>query len=340
MRKLLLNISIALLTVVALSTSAHAAGETTFSGFVDMSYFSDPNSDTATFGMDQAELDIVHNIDGKASLRMDLEYTDTGDGGGADADTVNAAIEQGFITINAGANVLTFGKFNAPIGWELLDAPDMYQFSHAMVFDFGLPTNLTGAMISGSSGVLDISVYYVNGWDNNTDDNTDKHIGTRIGITPNSTLNIGLSYISGDINLTPTNKVTQTITDIDLTYTPSEQLTVGAEYNIGTVKEASNVDAGDAKWNGYLVMAHFDFNDTHGLTLRYDSFTDEDGYRLSTLEETRTAMTAAWTFGIADGLGGLIEWKNTKSDKEPFTDKDGNPKDSESTLAAELTFSF
>ena len=336
MKKLLLNISIGLITLVALSGVAQA-GETKISGFVDMSYFSDPNSDTATFGMDQAEVDIEHSIDEKASMRIDLEYSDDGN-----VATTDAAIEQGYININVGAVTLTFGKFNAPIGFELLDAPDMYQYSHALVFNYGLPTNLTGAMVSGGSGMIDYAIYYVNGWDNNYDTNTDKHIGTRIGITPMEMLNVGLSYISGNIG-TGASKVAQTITDIDLTYTPSERFTLGAEYNMGTVKEASNVTAGDdASWNGFMVMAHYDFNDTYGLTLRYGSFNDEDDYAINAGagKETRTATTVAFTFGIADGLGGLIEMRSDKSDKDVFTDKDGNPKDNESTLAAELTYSF
>ena len=334
MKKLLLNISIGLVTIVALSGVAQA-GETKISGFLDMSYFSDPNSDTATFGMDQAEVDIEHSIDEKASMRIDLQYMDDGSNLTSDAE-----IEQGFITINLGATALTFGKFNAPIGWELLDAPDMYQYSHALVFNYGLPTNLTGAMVSGASGMIDYAVYYVNGWDNNYDTNTDKHIGTRIGITPGKTLNIGLSYISGNVGTVT--KVAQTITDIDLTYTPSEQFTLGAEYNMGSVKDSSNVDSGDAKWDGFMVMGHYDFNDTYGLTLRYGSFNDEDDFAINAGagKETRTATTVALTFGIADGLGGLIEMRSDKSDKEVFTDKDGNPKDSESTLALELTYSF
>ena len=338
MKKLLLNIFLGLATFVALSGVAQA--ETKISGFLDMSYFSDPNSDTATFGMDQAEVDIEHSIDEKASMRIDLEYTDAGDGGGADEDTKNVAVEQGYKNINVGAAALTFGKFNAPIGFELLDAPDMYQYSHALVFTYGLPTNLTGAMVSGGSGMIDYAIYYVNGWDENYDTNTDKHIGTRIGITPGKILNIGLSYISGNIGTAT--KVAQTITDIDLTYTPSDRFTLGAEYNMGVVKDSSNVDSGDAKWNGFMVMAHFDFDDTYGLTARYGSFNDEDDYAINAGfgKETRTATTVALTFGIAEGLGGLIEYRTDKSDVEVFTDKDNNPKDSESTLALELTYSF
>ncbi|MFQ5432768.1 MAG: outer membrane beta-barrel protein [Nitrospinota bacterium] len=347
MKKLLLNIFLGLATILALSAGAQAQ-ETQISGFVDMSYFSNNNDDTSTaavedtntFGMDQAELDITHTVNEKASLRFDIESS---------SDT-SLSIEQGYILVNAGAATLTFGKFNAPIGWELLDAPDMYQYSHSMVFDNGLPTNLTGVMVSGGSGIFDISVYFVNGWDKNGDDNKERTIGTRVGLTTSEALNIGLSYISGkegpeDDPATGAieKPLGLTVTDIDLTYTPTEQFTLGAEYNMGTHKESSTVTAGDdATWNGYLVTAHYNFNDTWGLTLRYDAFNDEDGERLGggVGKEKRNALTIAPTFSIAEGLGGLIEFKTTKSDKKPYTDSSGNATDSETTLAAELTFSF
>ncbi|MCH7859583.1 MAG: hypothetical protein IID14_07795 [Candidatus Marinimicrobia bacterium] len=39
---------------------------------------------------------------------------------------------------------ITIEKFSASIRFELLDAPDMYQYSHSLVFDDALPTNLRG----------------------------------------------------------------------------------------------------------------------------------------------------------------------------------------------------
>jgi hypothetical protein len=322
MKKGLFTVFIGLMAVVALSASVQAQ-ETKISGFVDTSYFNDENSDTSTFGMDQVELDVEHKANDKASLRFDLEFTATG----------GFSIEQGFIAVNAGPATVTVGKFNAPIGFELLDAPDMYQFSHAMVFDFGLPTNLTGVMVSGGAGMIDYAVYIVNGWDNNQDENTDKDFGGRLGITPTEGVNIGLSYISGKTGADPA-QVDRSVLDVDFTYTRQENLTIGAEYNSGEIDSA--------KWSGFLVMGHYDFSDTWGLTLRYDSFNDEDSVAFSSpTGETRNAITIAPTFSIAEGLGGIIEWKSTTSDEKTFTEKDGvTLTDSEMTFAVELTYSF
>ncbi len=59
-----------------------------------------------------------------------------------DGDDWAEDLEQGYVAWRPGFAsrwLLTFGKLNAPMGFELPDAPDMYQFSHALVFDLDLP---------------------------------------------------------------------------------------------------------------------------------------------------------------------------------------------------------
>lgn len=132
------------------------------SGFVDASYFYDANSGSNSFGFDQAEVDIEKTFGEVGSVRVDVEWVSDGVGG-FDLDA-----EQGYVTFKPSVHnsvSFKFGKFNAPIGFELLDAPDMFQFSHALVFDNGLPTNLTGLMVSTQiNPTTDLSLYVCNGW--------------------------------------------------------------------------------------------------------------------------------------------------------------------------------
>ena len=169
------------------------------SGFVDASYTYNNTDDANTFGLDQVEIDLSKSLGGIGTLRADLEWVSDGEGGF----TLDA--EQGYVTLDLGLGregnypTLTFGKFNAPIGFELLDAPDMYQFSHALVFDNGLPTNLTGAMLSMDlGGGIDVVVHLSNGWDQNVDTNTDKMIGGRLGYSHEEMGGIGISAMRGD----------------------------------------------------------------------------------------------------------------------------------------------
>lgn len=334
-----------ILTAVALLAAPvkSAAGETAnglaISGFVDTSYYNNALEETSSFALDQAEVDIEKSISGVGGLRVDIQYVNTGE-----ALTTDDILEQGYVWIEAPSGLsLTFGKFNAPIGFELLDPNDMYQYSHAMVFDYGLPTNLTGTMVSGSVGIFDFSAYVVNGWDLISDDNSDKTAGGRIGLTPVEGLNVGVSYITGkEGGGEGADAANLTVLDIDFTFTMIENLTIGGEFNTGTYEGMSAVKAGDdAVWTGFLVMANYAFTDKAALTLRYDQFHDADGARLGAgVDETRSAITISPSYAFADGFGVLAEYRHTASNEKTFTGADGKAEDSVSEFAVEFTFAF
>ncbi len=310
------------------------------SGFVDASYTYTNTDDSNTFGLDQVEIDLARNLGDIGTLRADLEWVSDGEGGFAlDA-------EQGYVTLNLGMGrsegnypTLTFGKFNAPIGFELLDAPDMYQFSHALVFDMGLPTNLTGAMLGMDlGGGLDVVVHLTNGWDQNVDSNTSKMIGGRIGYSHEELGGVGFSAMRGD-EAGHTGNLT--VVDIDLTLTPTPELTLGGEYNNGKTEERATSREND--WNGFMVMAHYRLNDVMGLTGRYDYFAREetgddhdDHHHGEALNVTQQALTIAPTFALTDGLGFLMELRRDFSDDAIF----GDSEKSMVNFAFEMTYTF
>ncbi len=301
------------------------------SGFVDVSHYYDKNSKGNSAGLDQVELDFEKEISGKASLRADVEYVSDGAGGFAQD------LEQGYIVYNPFSDrnfSVTFGKFNAPIGFELLDAPDMFQYSHALVFNLGLPTNLTGVMFSGQlNEKSDLCLYLVNGWDVNVDNNRDKTIGGRLGLSPTEKLNFGISGIYGSQNTNQAEKLK--ILDIDLTYNATDQLLFGGELNMGS----EDIGGIKSDWNGFLTMFHYDFNDRFGITGRYDYFYDKVGSRTG-MSQKMNAFTISPTFVLGDGFGGLFEIRYDNSDMEFFVDPDGKPIKQSITSAFELTYGF
>ena len=330
------------------------SGLVEISGFVDASYTFNNLDDSNTFGLDQVEVDLSRNLGDIGSLRADLEWVSDGEGGF----TLDA--EQGYVTLDLGMGrgegnypTLTFGKFNAPIGFELLDAPDMYQYSHALVFDNGLPTNLTGAMLSMDlGGGIDVVVHLSNGWDQNVDTNTDKMIGGRLGYSHEEMGGIGFSAMRGDEKGLVGNL---TVYDVDLTLTPAPKLLIGGEYNYGKT-DLNEVNV-ENSWNGYMVMAHYNLTDVMGLTGRYDRFTWEyspiDFTRIAArrsgaqdhppdnLEVTQQALTIAPTFALTDGLGFLMELRRDFSDDELFGDPgSGKREKSMVNFAFEMTYSF
>ena len=332
------------------------SGLVEISGFVDASYTYNSLDDSNTFGLDQVEIDLSRNLGDIGSLRADLEWVSDGEGGF----TLDA--EQGYVTLDLGLGrdegnypILTFGKFNAPIGFELLDAPDMYQYSHSLVFSRGLPTNLTGAMLAMDLGDgIDVVVHLTNGWDQNVDTNTNKMFGGRFGYRHEDVVGIGFSAMHGDEEVTVLNSSVEnpvsnlTVYDIDLTLTPAPGLIIGGEYNYGK-RELDFWDS-ETKWNGYMVMAHYSLTDVMGLTGRYDYFntstrtvTSSAPGLIHTFESDKThqALTIAPTFALTDGLGFLMELRRDFADAAIFGDPDeGEQEKSMVNFAFEMTYSF
>ena len=309
------------------------------SGFVDASLFEN-QYDKSSFGLDQVEIDFEKKIDQKLSARVDINYLPKGEDDPAtpedeDALRFDDLVEQGYVTYSKSGFDLTFGKFNAPIGFELLDPVDMYQYSHALVFDYGLPTNLTGMMGAyGFGEKADLALYVVNGWDNNYDNNNSRTVGGRFGLTSAEGINVGLSGISGKEGTTD-DKLT--VYDVDFTLTAVKNLTIGAEYNSGV--DENVVAAGqDGEWTAYMLMANYAFSDLMSLTARYDNFDDKDGTRLdSGIAEERKAYTLAALFSLGDGAGFLAEYRLDKSDKDVF---DNGLEDAQKSYAIEFTYAF
>jgi hypothetical protein len=305
------------------------AADTELSGFVDGSYFYDHNGNAGEFGIDQVELDIAHHASEKTTLRADLEWLKDGEG-------FVAQVEQGYMAYTHDSGItVTFGQFNAPIGFELLDAPDIYQFSHSLVFDYGVPTNVTGLSAARALGArLDVVGYVCNGWDRNFEDNRNPTFGGRLGYTSPAGAGLGLSAISGKEKDGP-DAFDRTVLDVDLTYETGAWL-FGGEFNQGFVTVADDTDR---DWTAFLVMTHLTASNWLGFTGRFDWFDDKDGFVFGMIQ-TRWSATFAPTFVLDEQCGALVEVRLDGSDETIWIDRDGEPTDRALTAALEVTYSW
>ncbi len=128
-----------------------------------------------------------------------------------------------------------------------------------------------------------------------------------------------------------------TVFDLDWTATPSDKVMIGGELNVGRSRVAANV----ARWFGLLAMMNAALTDTYGLTVRYDYFNDRDGTRFDTgVAEARHSITVAPTFGLGDGMGGLVEFRWQRSNNDVFEDGGGLPTNNQVFVAFELIYNF
>lgn len=323
-----------ILGLIVLATTAQAGETPKLSGFADASYLYDKNADVGEFGVDQVEIDLEHRAGERTLVRADVEWV-------KDGNEFVAQVEQAYMAYTCKYGLTyTFGQFNAPIGFELLDAPDMYQFSHALVFDYGLPTNLTGLSVARDLGEhFDIIAYGTNGWDANAASSRHVTFGGRLGYVAPNGAGLGISAISGKERDDMDVASTRTVFDADLSYEVEDWL-FGGEFNKGKV---TFEDDSEAEWTGFLVMTHYTVNEWLGFTARYDYFDDADGYAFGDVAgefQARQAITLAPTLTLDDGFGALLEFRVDMSDQDAFLDTEDQATDSNTTVAFEVTYSW
>lgn len=337
-----------------------SAGGPKVGGFIDVSYERDIDGNAGEFGLNEVELQVVQEAGSKTAFRADVDWV-------KDGNEFVADVEQAYVKHTPGGSwTFTFGKFNAPFGFENVDAPDLYQYSFGLVSDYGAPGNLTGLKVGRPIGDLfEASAFVVNGWDQNANNNRMKTFGGRLDFG-NDAFAAGVAVISGkeggggpaewmvkredpgtDPEFDMEYEFKRTMIDIEFSYEP-EAWVFGGEVNIGRVRipaavsavEEGSADDIEQEWFGLLLMAHRSLTDVLGLTVRYDYFDDKDGYAFDLVEgkaQTRQAVTIAPTLSLDEGLDAVLEFRMDMSSGKVFQDSDGKPKDSSLNVAFGIT---
>ena len=116
-------------------------------------------------------------------------------------DTTPFDLTQANVTYNAplGKGLqFTFGKFATPMGAEVIEAIDNFNYSRSFLFNYAIPFTHTGLKTYYAfSDTFNAAFYVVNGWDNTTDNNTGKTVGLSFGVTPVKPVNLAFNFMYG-----------------------------------------------------------------------------------------------------------------------------------------------
>jgi len=320
------------------------------SGFVDTSYtynFNRPDSGINTLRVfdtedNSFEVDLVKLVFEKKSeegvgFRTDLDFGHTAQIlGGANDDDFE--FQQAYLTYKAIGVDWMVGKFVTLHGAEVIEAPSNHNISRSFLFGYAIPFTHTGIMGTKPIGdTIDIKFGLVNGWDNTTDNNRAKtgHLG--IGYHPSDLFAITVNGMYGaekDDDTADKRK----LMDVVATIKPIKNLTLLLNYDLGS--EDKRAPGGkDAKWSGFSGVVRYDLTDRLGVSLRGEAFNDRDGVRTGT-DQDLWESTCTVSYMLRENLIVRGEYRHDDSNEEVFEDQGGNLKDSQDTLAMELTYSF
>ena len=243
---------------------------------------------------------------------------------------------------------LSFGRFDAPIGFERDDEPLNLVPTTSFTFENARPVKLTGLLaryaLNPKVSVLGL---VANGWDVEVDNNSGKTAGLKLQVFPSSNFAVAAGALYGPEQDTITS-VTRTLLTGDLTWQPMPRLILQAEAHHGSEQ--------GTQWTGVVGQAFWRFGQSTGLTVRGDVFDDPDGARTGTAQTLQSLTISPWYFyrEAQEGVFSNIEFTTFRlpafslrpavrfdhSSQPVFESKDGTLKQSNVTALVELVYLF
>ncbi len=202
-------------------------------------------------------------------------------------DKIGFDILQAYGQYAAGSITTMVGKYVTLAGLEVVDPTGNTNFSRSLLFSFAIPTTHMG--IRGTY-VFNNHYKFIagvnNGWDNIRDPSRDKTIELGVVYTPTTSLLLSAQGYTGEERsisrtaLEPTGR--RNLIDLVATYNATDELSISANYDYGTQRNAIIDDEGSTskvKWQGVAAYLNYKINDLWRLSIRGEDFSDSNGYR-------------------------------------------------------------
>lgn len=249
-----------------------------------------------TFSLSYGEVAVDYKPN-NVGIRVDLGFGDT-------ADIVHAFepgdknlwrhIQQAYVTAGRDKFTLDFGKFVTPIGAEVIETKDNWNYSRGILFTWAIPFyHFGGRATYAVNDKVSLAGYVVNGWNNVKDNNTAKSVGFVGTFQPSSKWTLITNVLVGK----EAGDNSRTMLDGVLIFNANDDISLMANYDFGKDYGADilpGVRGPEANWQGIAGYFKAKIHENITISNRYEWFDDRIGYMTGTAQElqsyTATAM--------------------------------------------------
>jgi len=209
-------------------------------------------------------------------------------------------VQEAYLSYNMNGVELKAGKFETPLGFEVIDSNDNPNVTHGILFTFAIPLFHTGVLASGNiSEELSWAAGLTNGFNNTRETGDDKAVLGRLAYTSGPLfLAYNLYYgtlgevrtSTGSGALVGDNAVKTQIHDVILQYTPSDSFTtwINADYGKTERRPEStgalfNDQGTDPTFFGVAIGAKQKLSDKLYVAARGEYMNDDNASRFGAL---------------------------------------------------------
>ncbi len=230
---------------------------------------------------------------------------------------------------------LDVGKFVTPLGAEVIDTKDDWNYSRGLLFTYAIPYYHFGLRMKYAFGDhYSLSGYVVNGWNDMLAINGGKTLGTTFAWTPTRKFSITQSYLAGP-ECAHSDAHWRQLSDTVIAYTPVDRLSLMLNYDYGR----GDVPAGFSRpvfWTGLGAYARYAINPRYALAARYEYFDDHDGFTTGTRQHVNEFTTTLERV-LAHRLITRLELRHDASSAPVFF-KVSQPVQGQTTLSAGMVY--
>jgi hypothetical protein len=239
-----------------------------------------------------------------------------------------------------------FGKFYTPVGAEVIETKDNFNYSRGWLFTYG-PYYHTGLRTKYAvNDKVALTGFLVNGWDNlfenNVSRNAGKTVGFSVGLTPSKKFALTQTYLAGPeaplANVPAVSKRDnwRHIADTVATVYVNDKFTLLGNMVFGS--DGDN-DGKRGAWQGFAGYFKYAFSKNLAFSPRFEVLRDEDGIRTGAAQTVKD-ITLTQEVKLLDNFITRFEFRRDFSNQKFFTNDRGVARDNQNTFIIGLSYFF
>jgi hypothetical protein len=301
-----------------------------------------------SLGLVELALERVPTAASPVGGRIDLNFGTTADIVGAvepASDEIYKHVQQAYVSWMPGDNLtLDAGKFVTPIGAEVIESQDNWNYTRSLLFGFAIPFYHTGIRATyAASDELSLSGFLVNGWNNTFETNTDKTFVVQALVTPDDRLAWVANFMVGkedDFDADGSEDVLW-LFDTTVSLALNDMVSVMGNFDYGKATDFVATDE-DGSWWGLAGYVRYQARPDWALAGRVE-YVDDSEAGFMTIGETAQSYTVTSDHLLGNALIARIEFRmdNVAQGAAPtdfFTKDDGSDSGNQPSLTVGLVY--
>lgn len=299
--------------------------------------------------MGKISLEKKNSVDSPLGFRVDLAAGETVDriisvSDSSRNDATKHILQAYGSYVAPGGLTIDFGKFYTPIGAEVVDTKDNFNYSRAWLFTYGPYYHMGLRAKYAFNDKVAVTGFLVNGWDNVFENNVKagKTVGVQLGLTPTKKFALTQTFMAGpeaplaNVPAVSAQDNWRQISDTVATVYVTDKFTLLGNLVYG--RDGDNTGKrGD--WTGFAGYFKYAFTDKLAFSPRFEVLNDSDGLRTG-VAQTVKDITLTQEIKLANNFITRFEYRRDFSNQKFFTNSAGTAKDNQNTFIIGLSYFF